>query len=232
MIKIMKKSMLLLVILLFFQCSILAFALDNKSVPTLEAIELPPDLNFTVSHSCSGHAFFMQATANESGYFAIFTLHVNPDDLSDVDFKKVYIDIYQPDGTFLQELSFTTPLALTVALEENHVNIVFDNTVLVYDFVTQELSHIAIPTEATGNNGTPAQWVSKNFSVGDWDYTCKKGFLGYVKLSRTNGEQEQVLVEMPGNHLYLQKLIIPGSAAAGAIIMITVYCRKKRVENK
>ena len=224
--------MLLLVILLFFQCSILAFALDNKSVPTLEAIELPPDLNFTVSHSCSGHAFFMQATANETGYFAIFSLHVDPDDLADVDFKKVYIEIYQPDGTFLQELSFTTPLALTVALEENCVNIIFYDSVLVYEFVTQELSHYATPAGATGNNGTPAQWVSKNFSVGDWDYTCKKGFLGYVKLSRTNGEQEQVLVEMPGNHLYLQKLIIPGSAAAGAIIMITVYCRKKRVENK
>ena len=232
MIKIMKKSMLLLVILLFFQCSILAFALDNKSVPTLEAIELPPDLNFTVSHSCSGHAFFMQATANESGYFAIFTLHVNPDDLSDVDFKKVYIDIYQPDGTFLQELSFTTPLALTLALEENHVNIVFDNTVLVYDFVTQELSHFAIPTDATGNNGTPAQSGSKNFSVGEWDYSCKKGFLGYVKLLRTNGDQEQVLIEIPEKHLYFGKLVLPGSIAAGLIIRIAVKCRKSTHKNK
>ena len=75
-------SMMLIVFSLLFQYSIVTFALGDHTVPILEEIELPPDLNFAVSNMCSGHIFFMQAAANESGYFAIYSLHVDPDDLA------------------------------------------------------------------------------------------------------------------------------------------------------
>lgn len=224
-----KKILMLIIVLLFFQFSIFAFAQDDHTVAPLEAIELPPDLNFSASSTCSGHVFFMQAAANESGYFAIYSLHVDPDDLSSVDFQKVYIDIYQPDGVLLQELSFTTSQALTIKLEENCVNIIFDGSVLVYDFTTQELYHFAIPAGAVENGDTYKQLRSRNFTVGEWEYTCKKGFLGYDKLSRDNGEQEQVLIEMTGNRNYLRDIIIPGSVACGIIIIIAVIHKKRAI---
>ena len=228
-----KTTIILMLIILIFisQQNISVLALDDHAGSTLDAIELPPDLNLNISNTCSGHKFFEQAAANESGYFAIFALHVDPDALADVDFQKVYIDIYQPDGTFLQELSFATRQAFALAMEENCVDIIFRNSILIYNFISQELAHFAIPTESEGNGLMYDQLNGKKFTAGEWEYTCKKGFLGYVKLSRTNGEQKQMLLEMTSNQLNSLELIIPG-AVGGLIIIAAVNYRKKRVKNR
>lgn len=232
----MKRLSRIIMVLITFsiisQCSVWASAMNEHMVSSLEAIELPWELNFTVSDSCSGHVFFMQAAANDVGYFAIMSLHQNLDDLSDVDFKKVYIDIYQPDGTFLQELSFTTTQAVTLALEENAVELYFYRSVLVYDLITQELHHYAVPEDVIVNGGIPKPSSGREFTAGEWKYTCKKGYLGYVQLSRTDGTQKQILIEMPGNRHIFWEVILPGSLGAGLILILFMNYQKKRAQSK
>lgn len=226
--KIRKLTLLLIVAQIFLSTNLLSgYAAATDIIPVIEEIDLPQDLNFSVSDICSGHAYFMQAAANETGYFAIYSRHIDPDDYAKVDFKKVYIDIYRPDGGFLQELSFTTSLDLAVELKDKTVNIYFYGSVLVYDFTTKEVSHYAIPEGAAVNGSMYKQLRSREFTAGDWVYTCKKGFDGYVKLARSDGSQVQVLVEMPGASDLWGKVILPGGAI-GIISMIIIVCQFKR----
>ena len=224
--------MALIIFLIMFQCSIGASATNENMASSLEVSELPRELNLTVSDSCSGHVFFIQAAANEAGYFAIMSLHQNPNELSDADFKKVYIDIYKPDGTFLRELSFTTTQAVTLALEENAVELYFYRSVLTCDLTTQELHYFAVPEDIVIDGGIPRPSISRKFTAGEWKYTCKQGYLGYVQLFRTNGIQKQLLIEMPGNHLYLGEVILPGSLVAGLVLVLFLNYRNKHTKSK
>lgn len=218
---------ILVIVLLSMNC-LMAFASSVDAIPILEEIDLPQELNFSVSNTCSGHAYFMQAAANENGGFAVYSRHVDPSDFSQVDFKKVYIDIYHSDGTLLQELSFTTALAFAFAYEENAVNIYFHDSVLIFDLIAQELRHYAIPEGAAVNGGMYKQLRSKEFSAGNWIYSYKKGFNGYVKLLRSDGKQMQLLVEMPGSGELLRKVILPGGIAGIIWMMIAVWQLKKK----
>lgn len=228
MLNIKKLLLLLFVVMMFISTNhILCFASEIEANLTLEEIDLPSNLNFTVNNTCTGHAYFMQASANTSGDFAIFSLHVDPNDYSTVDFKTVYIDIYRFDGSFLQELSFTTPLDLAFQLKENTVNIFFHSSVLVYDLTTQKLSHYAILKGDVVNDGLYKQLRSKEFTAGNWVYNYKKGFIGYVKLTRSNGNQVQVLVEMPGTGNLFGKVILPGSIFGIICIILAVWQIRK-----
>ena len=230
--RLLRIFMVLIAFLIISQCSVWASATNEHMGSSLEEIELPRELNYTVSNSCSGHLFFMQAAANEVGYFAIMSLHQNPDDLSDVDFQKFYIDIYQPDGTFLQELSFTTTQAVTLTLEENVVKLYFYSSAMEYDLVTQELHYYAVPEDVIVNGGIPKPSSGRKFIAGEWKYTCKKGYLGYVQLSRTDGTQKQILIEMPGNRHIFREVILPGSLSAGLILILFMNYQKKRAKSK
>lgn len=223
--------MLFAALLLLASNSLFVSASGFDTIPILEAIDLPQDLDFTVSSVCSGHAYFMQAAADPSGCCAVYSRHVDPDDYSKVDFQKVYIDIYQSDGSFLQELTFKTPFDLAFELEGKYVNIYFYKSVLVYDLTTQELFHYAIPDGAAVNGGLYKQLRSKEFTAGNWVYRCKKGFGGYVKLTRSDGEQVQVLVEMPGTGDLWTRMILP-SGAIGIVIMIIAWQVIKKQNRK
>lgn len=173
----------------------------------------------------------MQAAANTSGCFLIYSRHINPDDYSDVSFKKAYIDIYHSDGTFWQELSFTTSFDMAVAFEENEVIIYFYDSVLVYDLTTQEIHSYAISEGAAINEGLYKELRSKEFTAGEWTYHCKKDFGDYVALVRSNGNQAQVLVEMPGMSSFLGDVIFPGSII-GIGIMAIIICQFKRNQRR
>lgn len=223
-----RKTILLLVVMLmsFSTNHLLVFALEMDAIPIIEEIDLPQDLNFTVSNTCSRHAYFMQAAADETGCYLIYSRHINPDDYSDVDFEQVYIDIYNSDGGFLQELSFKTPLDCAVELKEGTVNIYFYTSVLTYDLATREVHHYAIPEGSAVNGDMYKQLRSPKFTAGNWEYSYKKGFNGYVKLLRSDGEQVQVLVEMSGTGNFFWKVIFPG-AVIGIIVMIIIVWRFK-----
>jgi len=228
-----KKLLLFVVIFLLISMNyVSAFAFNVDDIQRLSEIDLPEDLNFTVNETCSEHAYFLQATANEGGCFAIYSLHVNPNDARDFDFDKVYIDIYNSDGTFSKELSFFTSQGLTVEVDENTINIYFYTSMLVYDLTTQELSHYDIPDGAAENSGKYKRLRSKEFTVGKWTYSCEKGASdGYTKLIRSNGEQTQLLVEMPGTLALRGKYMFGGISIGVVITAISLFFIIKRYKN-
>lgn len=229
-----KKAILLLigvVVFLTINC-ISAASLPLDTIPILEEIDLPSNLDFSVSNTCSGHAYFMQAAANEDGGFAVYSRHVTSGDYSKADFKRVYIDIYNSDGALLQELSFTTSLDLAFGYEDNTLKIYFYNSVLIYDLTTQELLHYAIPEGAAVNGETYKRLRSEEFSVGNWTYSLENGFIGYVKLVRNDGKQTQILVEMPGTNDFLWEVILPGGIIGVIGMMPIVWQFKKKRDKK
>ena len=168
-----------------------------------QEIQLPDDLNFTTKDICSGHAYFLQAAANENGEFAVYSLHVEQHRIKDTDFSKVYIDLYDSNGNFYRELSFKTSQDKAIGLTSDAVCIYFYDSVLVYEILSQELHCYAMPAGEAVNNGLYTQLRRKKFSCGDWEYSYKKGIGGYTKLIRSNGDHTQILVDMPGTMNYL-----------------------------
>ena len=225
-----RKNMLrfvFLVTVIFIMCP-QVFGIEIAPIKRLEEIDLPMDFNFSVSDTCSGHAYFMQAAADESGGFGVYSRHINPNNRSDIDLKKVYIDIYKSDGTFLQEVSFTTSLDLAFELAESAVNIYFYNFVVIYDRTTQGLLCYAIPDGSAIHNGLYKQLRSKDFTSGNYVYSCKQGLDGYTKLIRTDGNQSEVLVEMVGTLDSIWKVALPGCASGMIILLIAVWAAKRR----
>lgn len=232
MMRIRKLAIILSVIMLFLSFIPVAYATSAAFGIGFEEIELPKDLNFTVNDTCTGHAYFMQATANEEGAFAILSLHVNPNDYRDYDFGKLYIDLYRPDGTFYQELSLETSFGFVIELETDRLNLYFYDWLMVYDLETQELTNYEIP-RGDPLFGGMNQLRQRKFTVGDWEYTCKKDMRGYVELNRTDGIQTQTLVKMRGSGEFLVEVILP-SSIIGAVISIVAWriFRKRKTNYK
>lgn len=199
-----------------------ASALEFGGIPVLQELELPDDLDFSVSDTCSDHMFFMQASAREDGYFLIYSRHTDLTGDSNDTFKRVYIDIYDSEGVFLQELSFVSPLDLAVEITEESVNMYFYSSVMVYDLETQELTCYAISDGAAVNGGLYQTLREDEFVCGDWQYRCIKSFDGYTQLVRSNNDQEQVLVKMPGTGNSFFNTFFPGIIAGVLLLAVSV----------
>ena len=109
--------------------------------------------------------------------------------------------------------------------------IYFYNSVLIVNLETNQVHYYAIPDSA-GLNGNMYHLVEeKEFTAGNWTYRCKKGLTGYVKLLRSDGEQVQVLVEMPGTGRFFLSAILPGMATVVLIMLIRPWSliRKARL---
>ena len=99
---------------------------------------------------------------------------------------------------------------------------------LVYDFITQEASCYSIPDGAAISGGLYKQLRSKSFLAGDWTYNCKKSMDGYTKLTRSNTEQVQVLVEMPGTGDFWLSTILVGGGIGIITMLFVLWQFKKR----
>lgn len=223
-------SVFFVVLFLLSPHSISVSALESGGIMALDEIDLPQDLNFCVNTTCSKHVCFMQATAREDGCFAIYSRYIDTAEYSGNSFKKAYIDIYYADGSFYRELSFTTPLDLAIELTETSVNIYFYTSVIVYDLETQELRHYSIPSGTIENEGVFQKLRSEEFVCGDWKYMLEKSFDGYLKLTRSNDDQIQVLIEMPGTGNSFWNVLFPGivSGIIGITVIAWIIKRRKR----
>ena len=214
------------------------FAATDYRAPLQEQIELPADLNFSVSDTCSGHSCFEQAAANEAGDFAVACLLVDAQTPGNSDFSQHYVDIYHADGSFWAELSFHTSIGPRMFMDDQALYIYFGSSAVVYDLQTQELTHYTISAEAAENMDLQGTWPASEFTAGKWTYRCEKGHMFFDKLTRTDGATEQLLVQMEGTNNLLMKglpgiligvaaVIVPGLVVLGALLF-----HKKRKEAK
>lgn len=229
----MKKIILILLaaLLTVSSASYSVFASEAEDVPLLEKIPLPDGLNFQVNDSCSEHAYFMQAAANDRGGFAVYSMHVNYKNGLDHDFEKAYIDIYNPDGSFSQEISFFTPFDFSFSLESSCVKMYFYDYVLLYDLDTRELTSYSTYAGLARTSDFYYELRKSRFSAGDWTYECKRGFNGYEKLIRTSNNERQIIVEMHGSGPLIRQVILPGGICGlvGFVACIIIFRKRKQM---
>lgn len=223
--------LILTILLLFYAHTVEVFALEFGNIPVLEEIDLPDDLNFSVSDTRLDHIYFEQVTAREDGSFAVYSCYHDPKNYVKGTFERKYIDIYDADGNFLQELFFTTSQPITAELTDETLNIYTYISVLVYDLETQELHNYATPEGAVAESGLMTALRAEEFVSGEWTYHCEEDFDGYTKLVRSNGEEEQVLVEMPGTGNSFWNLVFPG-IALGFLLLVLKRVLKKAKSKK
>lgn len=202
-------------------------ALEFAGIQVLDEIDIPENLNFSVRDTCSEeYDYYMQATAREDGCFAVYARQVNR---YGTDFEKVYIDLYDSDGDFLQEISFTTPFDLAVELTKETVNIYFYKSILVYNLETQELFNYSIPDGAAVNGGVYKNLRKKEFVSGEWTYICKKTSGEYTELIRSKDDQLEVLVELPGSGInFFGDVYFPSVAIAIIGILFKELLKKRK----
>ena len=211
-----KFSVLVTAVLLILSASCISvFASGTED---LEEIELPAEMNFSVSDTSTEQAFYFQAAADEDGYVAVCFPHVDPDDYSNVDFGKAYIDIYGPDGVLLKEISFTDSGGRALEVKDGKVYVYLYDSVLIYDIKNQEAHYYAMPDVLAEKSGLQ----QRTFTAGKWEYTCTRGVLGYVKLVRSDGEQEQVLVDRTDSNAIRIKTTVLPAIASGAIWFLII----------
>lgn len=231
--KIKRTIMQTILVLMFCSfCLINASSLEFANITVIDEIDIPENLEFSVSKVCSRYDYFMQATAREDGCFAIYARHVDMDQRNGTDFEKVYIDLYDADGKFVEELSFTTPFDLAVELTQETVNIYFYKSVLVYNLETQELRNYSIPDGSATNIGLYERLRENEFVSGEWLYSCKKTYGNFTELSRSNGNQYQILLQTSGTEFSFGKAFFGGLVIAVTGAMFVKWLKKHREKNR
>ena len=215
------------IMFIFLYTGCISFALSVADIPKHKTNVFPEDLDLQINKECSGHSYFLQADANEKGDFIVLSHKEKYDkDNNDV-FKKKYVDIYGADGKFCFELVFTTTMDPALRLDKNTLYLVFYNNIVTCDIETQEINYYYIQGNKIWESTNSEIRQQEEFTVGEWTYECKRNIqLDYVKLIRSNNNQTDVLLEMPGSQ---SKAFYGIFFALGAVLILI---GKKIVKNK
>ena len=185
-----------------------AYGVDSDPLDEMTARELPASLEFSVSNTCSGHAYFSQAVAADNGYVAVYSDFVDLESFDSDTFQKACVDIYDSDGNFVVEFSFKTKAARTIDIWGDVVLVYLFDTAIAYNYLNEEVRYYSFP-----ENSEPYAYktdVKSKFSAGEWEYECQRSYGRYTKLSRRNGDAEQILVEMSGTGKQVWTRTVPG----------------------
>ena len=222
-------SLFLLVVIFLCSLPVFVFGTEYHESTELSTIALPEDFNFSVENACSTeHFYFVQAAANKDGCFAVATPHLDQKDLSENTFKRQYIDLYHEDGSFWKELSFCTQFDYRIELTEKTINIYFSSYVVKYDLLNDNITCYAIDDIAAEENGSIKFLRQDEFTLDEWEYRCEKASFGFTKLIRSNGNSEEVLVNLSGQGTHFHFTVFCGVAAVGISLLMICFIRKRK----
>ena len=230
MVKINYYGITLLVVLaltcLLFLLPINAYAADRFRVPVLELVDMPADFNEQINDSCSGHSDFMQVSAQDDGAFVVYSRSMK--DSKKPTFQQVFIDVYDPEGVFVKEISFMSPQDLAVEMVDDRVVVYFYSNVYVYDLREEETYYYSSSGDHDEQYGLFSILREQPFKAGEWTYSCSKSIFDdyYTTLVRTNGENEQILVSLDGDADDLKARILPVLLGMICILSIPVLYKK------
>lgn len=172
------------------------FADENPSFSIIREREVPEDFQLSVSTaSVADRRFFDQAVAQNDGVAAVCSRF--NESIQDA-FSRVYIDIYDQSGSFWKEISFSTQFDVTIALENDSLQVYFYDYVIMISLVTEKLTCYEIEPNWVRESGLYGDLHQSQFSCGEWKYRCQKSIMGYTELVRFNDKCEQVLVSYSG----------------------------------
>lgn len=192
---------------------------------TATAIELPADFQVAVSDSCSEHDIFIQAVAREDGSFAVFTYNTDIDNAPELVYKRHYIDLYAPDGSFLKEIAFTCSFESTIELTESELIVYFRDKVLTYHLELDAFTYYTLPDAEFFDSEFHIMRKQSEFECGDWKYECRTSLDGYVQLLRSNTSTNatEVLVDYDGTRINVKNIVL----IPAAVIGLTFFFRKR-----
>lgn len=220
-----------LIVLVFFS-TVVGHASSFSDISLGEEISLPDDLALSIESTCSTHPYFMQVSARADGVFVVYsrctTTKKEPGNI----FKRVYLDLYDNDGDFLKEISFDSPFEFDIELSDQSINMYFRTYVLVFDLKSETMKCYSVHGDIDQLTTPFNQFGDVKFSSGNWDYHCVKSVDGFTKLTRSNNDTTQLLVEMPGTGMKLWKLIILPIILALVLGYIPVALRKVKDRSK
>ena len=230
-----KISFILSIMILICVFPIVCFAENNSTILLGKEYPIPDELDFRIEEHCSGHPYFLQATARPDGAFAVCSHYHDVHHHSEDTFKKKFIDIYDPSGKFLEEISFYTTSEFNIDLKDDSLNMYFYSYALVYDFDTKEIHRYEIQPGVMINSKLQEEQRTGEFHSGEWTYHSNTCFEGFISLSRSNGIEEQILVKMEGvSTIFRSDFLL--SITLGIVVCIVfpgvtalsiIYARKK-----
>ena len=113
-------------------------------------------------------------------------------------------------------------------LQIQSIVICFFDKILFYDYITDEQSCLFLGADEMLNETELDQMDQHEFTVGQWQYTCKKGFHGYTELVRTNDALSEILVTLPGSGFSAWNTLVPALALFLCLLLLRKYNRHRK----
>ena len=217
-------ALFILVFLVTFTLRIHAKEFEGKNV---SEIDVPDSFEVVFSEHCSGHQNFKQVSPREDGSFAIYAHNTNFDETPELVFKRQYIDVFDPEGNFLYEMSFTSSQHSAIKYTSDSIIVYFYRNILLCDLDTRELTYFAIPEEEMFSSQHFIDLLADEVYSGKWLYKCKTTLDCYTKLTRSDGNYTETLLSYPGTRINLFRLGLPPIILAVTVFFIWKK-RKKR----
>ncbi len=196
-------------------------AFDVNGVPVISETEVPRNLNLVINKNYAKHSYLKQISANQMGEYALFFRNDKAE--GDVKpFNYVYIQLFNSKCDFVQEISFFSKEDLTIQLTDETLNIYFCKIILVYKFDNQTFSAYSTEDWAALDSGIISELRKSTFTIGEWTYKYKRGYMGYTGVSRSNDLEEQVLFKTDKETIDFYSVVLPG-VSIGAVICIAGY---------
>ncbi len=196
-------------------------------------IPIPEEYQLIVSSVCSIHQNFQSVATNQEGFAAIYSRNTKVDQPEQFDNIK-YIDLFNTDGDFIEEIQFCTSLPVEIELTEDTLMIYFHINILTYDLKERSFHYYALPSGVNLAADFLPAIRNKSLDVGDWRYSLEKELDGYKTVSRINivtGENKTLMSCAGSERTPVNTIAIP--AVISILILIWgINCRKNKKNSR
>ena len=225
MIKWQYTLLLILIILMAVPCMAVDYEFSYS-------YEIPKEnIGFSDTDDCTGHVYFEQFSVNQNQWVAVYYRYSEANEEDAGAFSRVYIDVYNAEGSLEKEISFDTSQEIAIELTENAVLIYFHTHVMAYTWEDNAICGYQITDYDSVRQDIFNELRKTTRSVGEWTYTSKKELQGYTKLTRENGEITQTILELPGSRFNVWNTVLPG-VLCGIVMLAAVIVKRARSSAK
>lgn len=192
-------------------------------------IPVPEEYQLIVSSVCSTHQNFQSIATNQEGFAAIYSRNTKIDQPEQFDNIK-YIDLFNADGDFVEEIQFSTSLPVEIELTEDTLNIYFHINILTYNLKERSFHYYALPSGVNLATDFLPAVRNKSLDVGSWSYSLEKELDGYKSVSRTNivtGVEQTLMSCVGSKRTPLNTIVIPAVVSI-LILFWGINCRKNK----
>lgn len=216
----MRKWQYILLLILIVLISVPCMAVDYEFSYSYEISK--ESIGFSDANACTGHVYFEQFSVNQNQWVAVYYRYSETNEENAGAFSRVYIDLYNAEGSLEKEISFDTSEEIAIRLTENAVLIYFHTHVMAYTWEDNAICGYQIADYDSIRGDIFSDLQQAEVTVGEWTYRSKKALHGYTTLVRQNDNTVQHLVELPGTGFTFQNTMLPGLLIGAATIAVTV----------